>query len=91
LAEGCFLIAERSAEGIYHMSGEELLTPYDIAILTARHFSLDESLITKTNSDEFKQTAVRPLKTGFIIDKAKKELGYQPHKFSEGLAIALSS
>jgi dTDP-4-dehydrorhamnose reductase len=91
LAEGCFLIAERSAEGIYHISGEELLTPYDIAILTARHFSLDESLITKTNSDEFKQTAVRPLKTGFIIDKAKKELGYQPHKFSEGLAIALSS
>jgi dTDP-4-dehydrorhamnose reductase len=27
------------------------------------------------------------LRTGFIIDKAKKELGYAPHSFTEGLAV----
>jgi dTDP-4-dehydrorhamnose reductase len=27
------------------------------------------------------------LKTGFIIDKAKRDLGYAPHTLEEGLAI----
>ena len=91
LAQGCFLILTKSKEGIYHISGEELLTPYDLAILTARHFSLDESLISKTNSEAFKQPAIRPLRTGFIIEKARKELGYQPHSFKEGLVISSSN
>lgn len=87
LALGCYLIAEKSAQGIYHISGEDLLTPYQMAIKTARYFSLDESLITKTDSSKFKQPAKRPLRTGFIIDKAKETLGYHPHSFEQGLAI----
>jgi dTDP-4-dehydrorhamnose reductase len=91
LAVGCYLIAEKSAEGIFNISGKDLLTPYDIAIITARYFSLDESLITKTDSKEFKQPAQRPLRTGFNIKKAKQILGYQPHSFEEGLAITASN
>ena len=91
LAAGCYLIAEKSAEGIFNISGKDLLTPYDIAMVTARYFSLDESLITKTDSQEFKQPAQRPLRTGFIIEKAKRILGYQPHSFEEGLAITASN
>ena len=87
LALGCYRIASLSKEGIYHISGKDLLTPYDIAIITARFFSLDESLISRTNSNFFKQPAKRPMKTGFIIDKARKELGYEPHSFESGLAI----
>jgi len=33
------------------------------------------------------QPARRPLTTGFIIDKARKELGYEPHSFEEGLEV----
>lgn len=91
LAVGCYLIAEKSAEGIFNISGKDLLTPYDIAIITARYFSLDESLITKTDSKEFKQPAQRPLRTGFNIEKAKHILEYQPHSFEEGLAITASN
>jgi dTDP-4-dehydrorhamnose reductase len=91
LALGCYLLAERSATGIFHISGKDLLTPYDIAIITARYFALDESLITKTDSDQFKQPAQRPLRTGFIIEKANGILGYQPHSFEEGLAITAST
>ena len=29
LAQGCWLLARQSAQGIYHLSGDELLTPYD--------------------------------------------------------------
>jgi len=87
LAMGCFLAASKKAKGIYHISGEELMTPYDIAQQTADFFKLNKALIQATDSGTFKQPAVRPLKTGFIITKAKRELGYQPHTFSQGLEI----
>lgn len=87
LAMGCYLAAQQQAKGIYNISGKDFITPYDIALHTARFFKLDESLLQATDSTQFKQPAPRPLKTGFIIDKAKKELGYEPHSFLEGLAI----
>jgi dTDP-4-dehydrorhamnose reductase len=90
LAMGCFLAAQKKATGIYHISGEEMMTPYDIAIQTAEFFDLDKSLIKSTDSTQFRQPAARPPKTGFIISKAKKELGYQPHTFKEGLAVLAS-
>jgi dTDP-4-dehydrorhamnose reductase len=91
LAMGCYLITQQAAAGVYHISGEELLTPYEIAIITARHFSLDESLINQTDSTQFTQPAKRPPRTGFVIEKAKKELGYQPHSINQGLDIITSS
>lgn len=87
LAQGCFLAAKKKAKGIYNVSGFEMMTPYDIAIATADFFKLDKSLIKQTDSTKFTQPAKRPPKTGFIIDKAKRELGYQPHSFVEGLSI----
>ena len=87
LAEGCRRIAGKKATGIYHISGEEMMTPYTIALRTADCFGLDKALIQRTDSEEFKQPAKRPRKTGFIIDKAKRDLGYSPHSFQEGLEL----
>jgi dTDP-4-dehydrorhamnose reductase len=87
LAMGCYLAASQKATGIYHISGEEMMTPYDIAQETAAFFKLDNSLIKAADSSTFKQPAARPPKTGFIITKAKKDLGYQPHSFREGLGV----
>jgi len=87
LAQGCFLAAQKKAKGVYNISGDEMMTPYDIAIATADFFKLNKSLIQQTDSTKFTQPAKRPPKTGFIIDKAKRELGYRPHSFAEGLAI----
>jgi dTDP-4-dehydrorhamnose reductase len=87
LAMGCYLAAIKKAKGIYHISGKDFLTPYDIAIATADYFKLDKSLIKATDSSKFTQPAKRPPKTGFIIDKAKRDLGYEPHSFLEGIAI----
>jgi dTDP-4-dehydrorhamnose reductase len=87
LAMGCFLAAKKKAKGIFHISGEAMMTPYDIAIATADFFKLDKSLINQTDSTKFTQPAKRPPKTGFIIEKAKRELGYQPHSFTEGLSV----
>jgi len=90
LAMGCYLAASKKATGIYHISGEEMMTPYDIANQTAEFFKLDKSLIKPADSSTFRQPAMRPPKTGFIITKAKRELGYQPHSFKEGLAVLAS-
>ncbi|WP_017733819.1 SDR family oxidoreductase [Nafulsella turpanensis] len=87
LAEGCLLVAKNRAEGIWHISGKEMLTPYDMAIKTADFFQLDKSLINRTDSTQFTQPAKRPPKTGFIITKAVERLGYKPHSFEEGIAL----
>ena len=87
LAQGCYLAAIKKAKGIYNISGKDFMTPYDIAIRTAEFFKLDKSFIAATDSTQFKQPAKRPARTGFVIEKARKELGYEPHSFEEGLAI----
>ncbi|MBL7743761.1 MAG: SDR family oxidoreductase [Chitinophagaceae bacterium] len=85
LAAGIIAIIEKEASGIYHLSGEDVLTPYQMAIRTATHLDLDASLIRRATAADFTQPAKRPSKTGFVIDKAKKRLGFQPLSFAEGL------
>ena len=87
LATGCALIAKRQATGIFNISGKEVLTPHEMAIQTADYFGLDKSLITEATAATFTQTARRPPRTGFIIDKAQRELGYEPRSFLEGIAV----
>lgn len=90
LAYGCYLVATQRAKGIYHISGKDLLTVYDIATRTADFFGLDASLISPIESVELPQPARRPLRTGFNISKAVRELGYAPHSLEEGIAIVAS-
>ena len=90
LAVGCVLIADREAEGIFNLSGKEVLTPYDMAIRTADYFGLDKSLIAPADASTFTQAARRPPRTGFVLDKARTALGYAPHSFEEGIAVLAS-
>ena len=90
LAKGIVSIIEKKAKGIFHLSGKDILTPYQMAIKTAEHLKLDGSVIKKVTAATFSQPAKRPLKTGFIIDKARKELGYEPVSFEEGLKKTFS-
>jgi dTDP-4-dehydrorhamnose reductase len=87
LSMGCWLAIQKKAKGIYHVSGDEIMTPFDVAQRTAAYFKLDKSLIRVTDSTRFTQPARRPPKTGFIIEKAKRELDYKPHSFEQGLEI----
>jgi len=86
LAKGILLIIQKKATGIYHISGKDVLTPYAMALQTARFFGLNKELIEEVNASLFTQPAQRPLKTGFNISKARKELGYEPLSFEEGLS-----
>lgn len=87
LAMGCWLMADQEAEGIFNISGKDFLTPYEMAMMTTDYFGLDKSLITQADSSTFTQLAKRPPRTGFILDKSRQVLGYEPHSFEEGIAI----
>ncbi|MBL4624683.1 MAG: SDR family oxidoreductase [Flavobacteriales bacterium] len=70
LAEGCILIAEKQAEGIFHLSGPETQCILDLVYMVADYYNLDKSYIKPITSASLNQAAKRPPKTGFIIDKA---------------------
>jgi dTDP-4-dehydrorhamnose reductase len=87
LAMGCWLIAEKKAEGIYHLSGKDIMSIIDLVHKIAEFYGSDTSIITPIKSTSLKQAAKRPPKTGFILNKAMNDLGYTPCSFEEGLAI----
>lgn len=87
LADGCIRIAKRGATGIYHLSGPEGMSILELVYRVGAFFGLDTSVVTPVKSDSLGQPAMRPPRTGFIIDKARRDLGYAPHSLEEGLAV----
>lgn len=85
LAEAIRSIIASKSNGIYHVSGKDVLTPYAMAVATARHLGLDARLIQRVTAESFVHGAARPKVTGFRIDKAQRDLHYQPLSFEEGL------
>ena len=57
-----------------------------VKIVADSFFRLDQTYIQPISSESLKQPAKRPPVTGFIIDKAVRELEFQPHTFLEGLS-----
>jgi len=87
LAAGCILVAEKGSEGVFNISGPDFLTPYEMANITADYFGLNKELIKRADSSTFTQPAKRPMKTGFVITKAQKELGFEPKTFRTAIGI----
>lgn len=87
LAEACIAAAIKIATGIYHVSGKEIMSIFEIVTLVADYFQLDQSYIQPVTTEQLNQPAKRPPRTGFVLDKAMHDLGYKPHSFVEGLQI----
>lgn len=87
LAEGCILCAEKGAQGIYHVSGKDVMSILELVYAVADFWQLDKALITPVKSSTINQPAKRPPRTGFVIDKAQQTFGYSPRSFREGLAL----
>ena len=85
--DGIMKIVESSAKGIYHISGEDQMTPYTMATAVAEHLGLNKTLINPVDASTFTQIGKRPLKTGFWIDKSKQELDYSPTNFKTSLSL----
>ena len=92
LARACILAAEKKAAGIYHISGPTLYSIVEIVERIADYWQLDKRLIKPIRAATIGQETNRPRTTGFILDKAQQELGYQPSSLEtsfEQIAIQL--
>jgi dTDP-4-dehydrorhamnose reductase len=89
LAKGIILVLMKHAKGIFHIAGKDMCTPYQFANIVADLAGLDAKLIEPVTAETFKEPAKRPPKTGFIITKAVKELGFVPVKLEEGVKKVL--
>ncbi len=87
LAKGCWSIIKNKANGIYHLAGHNTQSIVDIVRRVAKFYGLDQSNIHETSSASLNQAAKRPPRTGFVLDKAKKDLNYSPLSLEEGMAI----
>ncbi|MBL8001633.1 MAG: NAD(P)-dependent oxidoreductase [Flavobacteriales bacterium] len=87
LADGCIRIAKRGATGVYHLSGPDGMSILELVQRVGAFFQLDTSVVTPVKSDTLGQPAKRPPRTGFVLDKARRDLGYAPRGLEEGLAI----
>ena len=87
LADACLLAVEHDVQGVFHISGKDMMSVADLVGKVADFWELKRNSIVEISSSSLNQAAKRPKKTGFILDKAMTELSYQPHSFEEGLAI----
>ena len=85
LAQACYLVIKKEAIGVYNASGKDIMSIYEMVERMADFYKCDKSQINRISSTNLNQKAKRPPKTGFILDKSIKELGYKPHSFEEGL------
>jgi dTDP-4-dehydrorhamnose reductase len=78
-------LIKNDATGIYHVVGDQSLSPYDASVLIAKTFGYDQSLIGKTIREEFfAGRAPRPF--DLTINNAKIEkLGVTMKTFEQGL------
>lgn len=87
LAACCLLAVEKDAHGVFNASGKDMMRISELVFKVADFWKLDKSLITEVSAASLNQAAKRPVRTGFILDKAINELGYAPHTFEQGLEI----
>ena len=85
LAQGLHKLVRYDKRGVYHLSGREFMSIYELARKVAGVFDLNASLIERIDSQSLNQTAVRPPKTGFIILKAESEFGFKPRTLEAAL------
>jgi dTDP-4-dehydrorhamnose reductase len=74
LARALRVLAESGRNGVYHLSGSEIIDRYHFGVRIAEVFNLDPQLIQPIKTGELKQAAPRPLRSGFDITKAVSEL-----------------
>ncbi|MDI9364966.1 MAG: SDR family oxidoreductase [Flavobacterium sp.] len=88
ICKGLTTMIEQQVSGDFHLAGKDILTPYQMAVTLANTLQLDASLITPVTSETFVEPVKRAKKSGLKIEKAIRELNYQPVSFEEGVRLS---
>lgn len=80
-------LIEFKKEGIFNIAGPEILSRLDFTYRIADYFSLDKKLVTPIVTEDLKQPAPRPLKSGLITLKAETQLGFRATSITDSFAV----
>jgi len=85
-------LAMSDGQGIYHLAGATLLSPFEAALVVARTYGLDESLVRPGTLAEItnqSNLAPRPVRTALLSDRFRTEFSNQIERplrgFVEGI------
>ncbi|MDD5173445.1 MAG: SDR family oxidoreductase [Candidatus Omnitrophica bacterium] len=72
-------------EGVFHVGGNDEVSRYEFACITAEVFGFDKKLIEPVKNSYFAQISPRPKNTTYCIDKIRRELNIFPRGVRDGL------
>ncbi|MCX6651899.1 MAG: dTDP-4-dehydrorhamnose reductase [Methanomassiliicoccales archaeon] len=78
-------LMSQGREGVYHTTGPECLSRYEIGMQVAEVFDLDRSLIKIGRREEMRFDAKRPDRSCLDVDKVQKAIGRNMLTLREGL------
>ncbi|MBS1627240.1 MAG: NAD(P)-dependent oxidoreductase [Bacteroidetes bacterium] len=90
ICKGVQTIIEQKEKGVYHLAGKDIVSPYEMAITVADVLKLNKNLIENVTSETFPEPVKRAKKSGLKIDKARRELQYNPVSFAEGVKLSFN-
>lgn len=90
IAAALTYLAERKVEGVFHVSTTTQTSPFDFAMLIAKAFNLDSSLVETISLDEYNKKKQAPLLKYSWLDPSKfiNEFGEEIlHSVEDGVQI----
>ncbi len=87
LADFLIDLCPRNVAGLFHFAGADLLSRYEMALRICRRFGLDEGLVIPTTTQELRQVAPRPLRSGLKADLVQRQFQVRPRPFDEALNV----
>jgi len=84
-ARAVWKIVEQKISGKIHLAGPEVVNRYQLGMLIAKVFGLDQNLISPVPSSTFSELAPRPPNTSFLTKKMLDLLRIKPCNLEEGL------
>jgi dTDP-4-dehydrorhamnose reductase len=88
ICNGIDLLLGVETNEAFHFAGEDILTPFEMAVTVAQVLGLNAQLIEPVTADIFPEIVRRAKDSGLKIEKGKTTLGYQPHSFEEGVRLS---
>lgn len=90
ICKGIDLLLQVQTNEDFHFAGDEIISPYKMALTVAKVAGLDPNLIEPVTAAGFPEIVRRAKDSGLQIEKAKTILGYLPTGFEQGVRLSFA-
>ena len=87
LSNGLYKLIKQREFGLYHISGKESISRYDLALKIAEIFGLNAELIEEITTEDLQQKAIRPVNSSFTLNKFTNRTRWETHGITDGLNL----